>query len=54
MPAAWRLRTAPASVKVTPTTLVIDRRGNIVSRTHGETHFAKFNRRLEEKLREPA
>ena len=54
MPAARRLRTAPACVKVTPTTLVIDGRGNIVSRTHGEADFAKFNRRLEEKLREPA
>jgi peroxiredoxin len=46
------LAKAYGDVKVTPTTFVIDRRGNIVSRTKGETDLAKFNSLLEEKLKE--
>ncbi|MGH8642430.1 MAG: TlpA disulfide reductase family protein [Burkholderiales bacterium] len=48
------LAKAYGDVKVTPTTFVIDRRGNIVSRTQGESDLAKFYRLLEEKLKEPA
>lgn len=48
------LAKAYGDVKVTPTTFVIDKRGYIVSRTQGETDLAKFNRLLEEKLKEPA
>ena len=47
------LAKAYGDVKVTPTTIVIDRRGNIVSRTQGEADLAKFYRLLEEKLKEP-
>ncbi len=46
------LARAYGDVKVTPTTFVIDRRGNIVSRTQGETDLAKLNTLLEEKLRD--
>jgi peroxiredoxin len=48
------LAKAYGDVTLTPTTFVIDRRGNIVSRTQGETDLARFNRLLEEKLKEPA
>jgi peroxiredoxin len=47
------LAKAYGDVRLTPTTFVIDRRGNIVSRTQGETDLAKFNALLEEKLKEP-
>ena len=46
------LAKAYGDVKLTPTTFVIDKRGNIVSRTQGETDLAKFNALLEEKLKE--
>jgi peroxiredoxin len=49
-----RLAKAYGDVKLTPTTIVIDRRGNIVSRTQGESDLAKFYRLLEEKLKEPS
>jgi len=39
-------------VSVTPTTFVIDKRGDIVLRITGEPDFAKLNRLLEEKLAE--
>jgi peroxiredoxin len=41
-------------VKLTPTTFVIDRRGNIVSRILGEPDFIKLHQLLEQKLAEPA
>ena len=41
-------------VSLTPTTFVIDKRGDIVLRITGEPDFAKLNRLLEEKLSEPA
>jgi peroxiredoxin len=44
------LAKAYGDVKVTPTTIVIDRRGNIVSRTQGAADLAKFYGLLEEKL----
>jgi peroxiredoxin len=47
------LAKAYGDVKVTPTTFVIDRRGNIVSRTQGAADLAKFNALLEEKLKAP-
>lgn len=48
------LAKAYGDVKLTPTTFVIDRRGNIVSRTQGEADFARLHKLLEEKLAEPA
>jgi peroxiredoxin len=48
------LAQAYGDVKITPTTFVIDRRGNIVSRTTGPGSLAEFNALLEEKLKEPA
>ena len=39
-------------VKFTPTTFVIDKRGDIVFRMTGEPDFAKLNQLLEEKLAE--
>jgi len=44
--------TAFGDVKLTPTTFVIDKRGNIVFKITGEPDFAKLNALLEEKLRE--
>jgi peroxiredoxin len=41
-------------VKLTPTTFVIDRHGNIVSRIVGEPDFAKLHQLLEQKLADPA
>ena len=41
-------------VKLTPTTFVIDKRGNIVFRFQGEPDFARLHELLEEKLSEPA
>lgn len=41
------------NVILTPTTFVIDRRGNIVLKITGEADFARLNALLEEKLAEP-
>ena len=41
------------SVRFTPTTFVIDKRGRIVARIQGEPDFAKLNALIEEKLKEP-
>ena len=41
-------------VKLTPTTFLIDKRGNIVSRILGEPDFAKLHTLIEQKLAEPA
>jgi peroxiredoxin len=41
-------------VRLTPTTFVIDRRGQIVKRIVGEPDFAELDRLLEAKLAEPA
>jgi peroxiredoxin len=46
------LAKAFGDVKLTPTTFVIDRRGNIVTRIQGEPDFAKLSALLEEKLKE--
>lgn len=46
------LAKAFGDVKFTPTTFVIDKRGNIVSRVVGERDFAKLHALLEEKLGE--
>ena len=48
-----QLAQAFGDVKLTPTTIVIDRRGNIVSRILGEPDFAKLNALIEQKLAEP-
>ena len=41
-------------VKLTPTTILIDKRGNIVTRILGEPDFAKLDKLIERKLAEPA
>ena len=41
-------------VTLTPTTFIIDKRGNIVSRILGEPDFGKLHKLLEEKLAEPS
>ena len=41
-------------VRLTPTTFVIDRRGNIVSHILGAPDFARLHALIEEKLKEPA
>ena len=41
-------------VKLTPTTIVIDKRGNIVTRILGEPDFVKLDALIAEKLAEPA
>ncbi|MEK6591884.1 MAG: TlpA disulfide reductase family protein, partial [Pseudomonadota bacterium] len=46
------LAKAFGDVKLTPTTFIIDRRGNIVSRILGEPDFPKLHQLLEEKLKE--
>ena len=46
------LAKAFGNVKLTPTTFVIDKRGNIVLKITGEADFAKLNALLEEKLKE--
>lgn len=48
------LAQAFGDVKLTPTTFVIDRRGNIVGRIVGEPDFAKLHELLEAKLAETA
>lgn len=40
-------------VMLTPTTIVIDKRGNIVTRILGEPDFVKLDRLIAEKLAEP-
>jgi len=42
------------NVKLTPTTIVIDKRGNVVTRILGEPDFAKLDALIERKLAEPA
>jgi peroxiredoxin len=42
------------NVKLTPTTIVIDKRGNVVSRIIGEPDFGKLDALIERKLAEPA
>lgn len=44
--------TAFGNVKLTPTTFIIDKRGNIVDKIVGEPDFKKLHRLLEEKLNE--
>ncbi|HXZ96562.1 MAG TPA: TlpA disulfide reductase family protein [Burkholderiales bacterium] len=41
------------NVTLTPTTFIIDKRGNIVKRVLGEPDFAKLDRLIEEKLATP-
>lgn len=41
-------------VRLTPTTFILDKRGNIVARYIGEPDFAGLHRLLEKKLAEPA
>jgi len=48
------LAKAFGEVKFTPTTFVIDKRGNIVSRILGEPDFTRLHELLEEKLAEAA
>lgn len=48
------LAKAFGEVKLTPTTIVIDKRGNIVTRILGEPDFAKLHTLIEQKLAEPA
>ena len=48
------LAKAFGDVKLTPTTVVIDKRGNIVTRILGEPDFAKLDALIVEKLAEPA
>jgi peroxiredoxin len=40
-------------VRLTPTTILIDKQGNIVSRILGEPDFAKLDALIERKLAEP-
>lgn len=47
------LAKAFGDVKLTPTTIVIDKRGNIVTRILGEPDFARLDALIEEKLAEP-
>ena len=47
-----QLAQAFGDVKLTPTTIVIDKRGNIVARIVGEPDFAKLEALIEEKLAE--
>jgi len=46
------LARAFGEVKLTPTTFIIDKRGNIANRILGEPDFAKLHALLEEKLKE--
>ena len=48
-----QLAQAFGDVKLTPTTVVIDKRGNIVARILGEPDFAKLDALIEQKLAEP-
>jgi peroxiredoxin len=48
------LAQAFGDIRFTPTTLIIDKRGRIVSRIQGEPDFARLHKLLEEKLDAPA
>jgi peroxiredoxin len=48
------LAKAFGNVMLTPTTIVIDRKGNMVARIIGEPDFAKLEALIEQKLAEPA
>jgi len=48
------LAQAFGDVKLTPTTFVIDKQGNLVARIIGEPDFPRLRKLLEEKLAEPA
>ena len=48
------LAKAFGEVKLTPTTIVIDKRGNVVERILGEPDFRKLEKLIEQKLAEPA
>ena len=48
------LAKAFGDVKLTPTTILIDKRGNIVTRILGEPNFTKLDALIAEKLAEPA
>lgn len=47
------LAKAFGEVKLTPTTIVIDKRGNVVTRILGEPDFAKLDALIAQKLAEP-
>ena len=49
-----KLAEAFDGVKLTPTTIVIDKRGNVVERILGEPDFKKLEKLIEQKLAEPA
>ena len=48
------IATAFGDVKLTPTTFIIDKRGNVVSKIVGEPDFRKLHELLEKELAEPA
>lgn len=48
------IATAFGDVKLTPTTFIIDKRGNVVQKIVGEPDFKKLHELLEKKLAEPA
>ncbi|HWN30847.1 MAG TPA: TlpA family protein disulfide reductase, partial [Burkholderiales bacterium] len=47
------LAQAFGDVQLTPTTFIIDKRGNIIKRILGEPDFAQLHRLIEEKLAAP-
>lgn len=49
-----RLAKAFDNVQITPTTIVIDKKGNVVTRILGEPDFGKLEALIEQKLAEPA
>ena len=49
-----KLSEAFGDVKLTPTTIVIDKRGNAAARILGEPDFPKLEKLIERKLAEPA
>jgi peroxiredoxin len=49
-----KLAEAFDDVRLTPTTVVIDKRGNVVERILGEPDFKKLEKLIEQKLAEPA
>jgi peroxiredoxin len=51
---AGEIAKAFGDVRFTPTTFVIDKRGEIVMKMTGEPDFARLHALLEEKLKEPA
>ena len=48
------IATAFGDVKLTPTTFIIDKRGNVVSKIVGEPDFRKLHELLEKELAEPS